>query len=149
MCLTNARNITTTAWKCVGGEMVPDRFEIPCYKVFRVKGFWPFRKLMSPFHTETVWKRGKVNEIGKDEPKADEWHTHISGDAFHSFEHLKDAIDEVDIMNKNCGGVRYRVYECVIPKDTKFLYDGYYGGSFIRNYASEKLKVVKRVSGEK
>ena len=148
MCLTNVKKIIAPAWKSENGKMVQDWYDITCYKVLLVEGKWPRKKLYSPIWGEFVWKRGKTYSTGVDVPEIEhnftkDWEE-VYGGAFHTFCNLTDAINMAN--NKTSKHNTYCVYECVIPKDTKFLYEGTIGGSCMApGYASEKLIVKKPV----
>ena len=139
--------------------------DIKCYKILQVYGMWPFRKLFSPIMYHE-WKQGKVDSIGCDEPiiKPDlcaekpEWYmkNRIEGDSFHSYADRDVAIRICNKFNKyeiskgaRAHRYRYAVHECVIPTDSKFVYEGayacFYGDEPDKCFASEKLKVGKCV----
>ena len=148
MCLVNVKKIIAPAWKSENGKMVQDWYDITCYKVLVVEGKWPRKKLCSPMFSDFVWKRGKTYSTGVDKPEVEYNHTkdwyEVMGDAFHTFGNLADAINFANSMASH--NQPYYVYECVIPKDTKFLYEGTVGGSCMApGYASEKLIVKKPI----
>lgn len=154
MCLSDSKKINGLAWHFVNGELAPMWYDIHCYKILEVRGFWPFRKLWSPimFHE---WRRGKVYATGYDEPTFN-WRNNVEGRSFHSYMNMDDAVRICDVFNENemkksnkKARRFYAVFDCVIPADTKFLYEGNYqcfdGESSAPCYASEKLKIGKCV----
>jgi len=139
MCLNKAKKL----------NIVHDGTEIDrtCYKVLLVKGKWPFRKLHSPLWDDFTWKKNKMySATACEEPDRtrigdDKWE--VDGRSFHSFMNLLDACFVAEEIKKN-KQEDYRVYECIIPKDTRFVYEGEYGCGY-GSYASEKLIVKKQV----
>ena len=68
----------------------------------------------------------------------------ICGCAFHSWANLDEAVEEMASMRMCSVGLA--VYKAVIPADSAFVYEGTnrFGGPTA--YASQKLKIVEKVS---
>lgn len=126
--------------------------DLTVYKVLTVIN----GKLCSPYYTDFNWEIDKTYEIKKDKPDIRHntvpsrfyplktiKYIEIEGDAFHTFR----TIDDAKIFCENCSGVLFNdfrlvIYECVIPKSSKFVYTDRVG----LQYASEKLKLVKEIT---
>ena len=64
---------------------------------------------------------------------------YVHGNSFHSFEWMRTAELEALDLSKRYPDFKFCVASCTIPSDTKFLYEGIYGGG--PSYASESLKI--------
>lgn len=118
--------------------------DIVCYKVFRKKLF--SNKLYSVFQDFT-WKVNKVHAIHSYVPNIN-YHREIYSNAFHSFQSLDGAQELCACKNKESILVfsKYVVYECIIPKNSKFVYSGYTMlKDYTASFASEKLIPIKQV----
>ena len=109
--------------------------DIVCYKILQVYS----DKICSPY-MEYKWKLGKVRRAWGwwNIPRNPDIEG-IQKGCFHSFETLDDAVSEARVARGNL-----YVYECVIPKGTKY-WAGTYSRMRIPSYASRKLKVVKKI----
>ena len=138
--------------------------DIKCYKVLQVDGMWLFRTLWSPI-MYYKWKQGKVYATGRNEPIIEpdlragkpEWGVvnRVEGGSFHTYADRDAAIRICNEFNKYelskepsvFRRFRYAVYECVIPADSNFVYEGTYtcfsGGKEDKCFASEKLRIGK------
>lgn len=122
----------------------PNKIEIDkdtiCYKVVTKK---LTGELVSPYMA-SKYPLGKTKKLQRSEPifKWDNFHDYeiIEGGAYHTFKKYKDA--KKYAIADGWNGV---VIQCIIPKNTKFIYEGWYDtyvGMF-PSYASEKVKPVK------
>ena len=135
MCLYNSKKI----------EKIDE--DIICYKAFYVKRKGFKKIITSPVKSNYVWE-DKKGELSFDRPEI------LDGDkigafAFHSFKEKDPAIRFAKYLdnyfNKEDG--RFVVYECTIPKDTKFLYEGdnCFWVYCKKGWASQKLIIGKSV----
>ena len=127
MCLNRAKEIT------------PE--ELKVYKVFLITDTGC---LYSPYFSFRWGIEGgdaeEIKHVGTVVPEitgADSMYIH--GDSFHSFAWLKTAALEAIDLSFRYMGYKYCVASCTIPADTKFIYEGNYGGG--PSYASESLKI--------
>ena len=110
--------------------------DITVYKVFAIGRFG----LRSPYYPY-FWEFNKVHSTRLQKPYMD-MYGNIQGCAFHSFANRVDADLERQKLERNTLYERFVVCECVIPKDSLFIYEGTYNRS--DGYASEKLQIVDK-----
>ena len=136
MCLYNAKKIE-------------QKGEIKCYKVFTKDG----SSLFQPGHKRgDKWVVGETRTAEFDEGETEETMLHEDGTihsgAFHSFQNQMSVVTFATDFFRNYEEEELSVAECVIPEDSKYVYEGNtYGWSqgcvSLPCYASEKLKVTK------
>ena len=148
MCLISPKKFEAKAWKSVDGKMAPMWYDTTCYKVMRVRPGWPFiNNIYSPIRWMR-WNKFKTYSTGFDEPEI--INGVVDGRCYYSFMNKEDAIALCNYMNgcATSGCHVYRVYECTIPANTNFIYEGYYempNGGLSPCFASEKMKIRKCV----
>lgn len=121
--------------------------DIIAYKVLKIG---KNHKKTSPIYKTFIWKINKEYAINTNEPDItlyDEY-LEINGNAFHTFKFLDDAKTAL-ISYKNRHNIFDKlqdmaIYECIIPQNTNFLYEGITGNNF-QGYASEKLIIKKKI----
>lgn len=138
MCLYSAKNIT-------------HEDDILVYKVLRVtkqsEKLSNVKEYCSPYHRDTTWHFRERKDIDASEPELvrhesvffEEECFEIKGKAFHSFKDKEKALEEayfIALMRDEPEDV-YIVGEFIIPKDSRYVYEGLYYGSV--SYASSSL----------
>lgn len=126
---------------CYANKINPEK-DIICYKIFVKK------KSTDNLHSvyyDYIWETNVLQSTHTDEPdfyqnKFDKSCVCIDGHAFHTFKFLEDAKQFKQQFNNYKNFV---IYECVIPKTSKFVYLGVFGT--LPSYASEKLLVKKMI----
>ena len=137
MCLSRAMKITPTD-------------SIVCYKVMTMNEC-P-EGLHSLFFSEKTWKLGRTASIkNRATPVIKQgslWNDRteftpplIQDGAYHTYMEKYDAIAEASQYLSN----RIVVVECLIPKNSKYVYTGMCpsNGTLVAGYASQKLKPIK------
>ena len=137
MCLYSAKKIT------------PED-DILVYKALRVRkrneNLLTIKEYCSPYHWDTVWYFRERKDIDASQPDLlphvspfGRDYYKIQGDAFHSFKDKERALEEagyLEHMHDEPVGV-YVVGEFIIPKDSRYVYEGVYCASV--SYASSSL----------
>ena len=137
MCLYSAKKVT------------PED-DILVYKALRVtkrsENLLTIKEYCSPYHWETRWHSRERKDIDASEPELvrqaslfEGEYFRIQGNAFHSFKDKEKALEEagyLEYMHDEPVGV-YVVGEFIIPKDSRYVYEGSYSGSV--SYASSSL----------
>lgn len=137
MCLYSAKKVT------------PEE-DILVYKVLRIRkrsvNLLNIKEYCSPYHWDTVWYLRERKDIDASEPELvrqvsmfEGEYFRIQGNAFHSFKNKEKAMEEagyLELMLDEPEGV-YVVGEFIIPKDSRYVYEGSYSGSV--SYASSSL----------
>ena len=132
---------------CLNGiKRIYPETDITVYKVFRVCKLGEPGMYCSPYYRFN-WVTNKVYETGKNEPVI--FASGAYGDCFHSFD-TEDSAEECAVYFKSSPtrvlitpswkNDKYVVKKCLIPKDSKFVYEGTY--DYHKCYASEKLIVL-------
>ena len=110
-------------------QIKPEK-DIICYKIC----VFAENRFFSPFYY-FPYLLGKVEKIGKMKPAiyfdylANSDMVTIDGDSFHSFKTLRGAKGMLEILKKKSGTsttTNYVILKCVIPKDSKYIYEGLY-----------------------
>ena len=104
------------------------------------------KEYCSPYYRDTTWHFQERKDIAAYEPELvcqvslfDGGYFRIQGNAFHSFKDKEKALEEagnLEYMRDEPVGV-YVVGEFIIPKDSRYVYEGLYSGSV--SYASSSL----------
>lgn len=138
MCLRNAKKIEPAG-------------DITCYKVvvpFVNKKDGDRIDYSSPYQSRKKWVLGKMSTIGKrNHPEIyrmeDDKTMVIYRGAYHSFVNKLDAIN----FCKHYYATSLVVLECIIPKDSKYVYEGEFTTwtCTYKSYASHKLKPIREV----
>ena len=139
MCLFYAKKVTTEK-------------DITVYKVLCVRK--PFKweisnceEYHSPYHKETTWALSERKDLEfpdaeiytqmfRDSPQFDRV-VMVEGNAFHSFRDCEAAANEVLRLKRDSPDETFVVGEFIIPKDCRYIYEGYY--SYATSYASSSL----------
>lgn len=136
--------------------------DLTVYKVFleELRVFYTMKKTIISPYTGFEWEIGKIYEIKKFEPKLKIIQTktlkdahfitteekQVYGDAFHSYATIEGAQTLYNTILNDYGlGKDIAIYECVIPKNSHFVYTGHFVNCSDIEYASEKLKVIKKI----
>lgn len=128
MCLTCSKKI----------NIVDD---LTVYKVFYINDN---NEICSPIYSNCKWNVNETKSTNVDEPDITpyDFGNEIEGNAIHSFKSINDATSYFKNLERYFDSM-FAVYECVIPKTSKFLYEGKFGTQV--SYASEKLTPIKQI----
>lgn len=137
MCLTNVKRIYP-------------KEDIICYKVVTVSRNFRDRSVryLSPYYSRKEWKLGKLESL-KDRTDAEayrSWGTHeknVYGGAYHTHGTYESAERHAESYLQK--GLHVKILECIIPKSSKYVYQGMIPVSNDWGYASQKLKPIKVV----
>ena len=130
-------------------QIKPEK-DIICYKIC----VFAENRFFSPFYY-FPYLLGKVEKIGKMGPEiyssysADSEMVAIQGDSFHSFKTLRGAKGALEIIKKKSGTsttTNYVILKCVIPKDSKYVYEGlYYPDTDNKKYVSYASQQIMQI----
>lgn len=127
-------------------KRIKNEEDIICYKVLYYDNITS--NFYSPYFTRKKWIIGRTESL-KDRtlPIVKDLHFNrnvIQEGAYHSYKNLNDAIRSIKHIS---GRV---VVKCVIPKNSKYVYEGVNGiVGASEGYASQKLKPLEIVYDEK
>lgn len=135
---------------------IEQKDDIICYKVVKNLNDVVFR---SPFKTNTLWEIGKQKEIKntsisnlkkysfyKQKVIANSYMHKIYGCAYHTFSSEMEAKKYIEIAYIPESRKGLSILKCVIPKSSKYVYEGVFHGvnyESYKSYASQKLKPIE------
>ena len=135
---------------------IEQKNDIICYKVVKNINDVTFS---SPFKSATIWEIGKQKEIKNTsisnlkkyscykQKVITNSHMHrIRGCAYHTFTTEEDAFDYIKKSRCVNAFFHFSVLKCVIPKSSKYVYEGTFPiteSINYKSYASQKLKPIE------
>lgn len=134
-------------------KLITPKKDIVCYKVLKVYNDKSsvFVSEFQSFHYEL----GHTYSTNKNKPKIVEtvptlcrWKIVIEGDAFHSFKTVMGAKGYCKKYgySSSVNDYNYVIVKCVIPKESKYIYEGDYDNSWgtgYKSYASQMIKPIE------
>ena len=125
-----------------------DKADRKVYKVLRVYNDGTLR---SPLYSDTKWTIGHTNTLQKKDVDDHAYSgSEIHGGAYHTFQTVRGCIESGCCMYPFSGSLR--IFEAVIPFESSHVFYGkcFYtlGGVTSPGYASDKLRIVRRVPDE-
>lgn len=136
--------------------------DVICYKVVKNINNVIFS---SPFKSATIWEIGKQKEIKntaisnlkkyslyKQKVITNSYMHKIYGCAYHTFTTEEDAFDYIKKSRCENAFFRFSVLKCVIPKSSKYVYEGTFSiteSIKYKSYASQKLKPIELIKHER